>query len=174
MKNYKQLDQLPDYLVGPNGELYSKRNKKDKKWCINNTGYLVTMTVVNGKNSLLLQHRLVYAYYNSSFKIFEKTQFVIDHINSIKTDNRIDNLRLVSGRENVSKERRIKTNLPTGITSTKNGYKAAIQIRGKRHHLGVFNCADKAAEAYNTALLKYTNLNEIPLTLKERKKIWIC
>lgn len=80
---------------------------------------------------------------------------VVDHINSIKTDNRIENLRIITNRENVSKERLIKSGLPTGVSLIKknNRFRSEIYIKGKSIHLGCFKDSISASQAYQNALI---------------------
>lgn len=49
---------------------------------------------------LIPVHRAVYAWYHGS-----TNNMVVDHINDIKTDNRIDNLQLLTPKENIWKHR---------------------------------------------------------------------
>jgi hypothetical protein len=81
-------------------------------------------------------------------------KLVVDHINSDKTDNRINNLRIVTNRENVSKELAIKTGLPTGVSfiKNKNRFKSEIYINRKRIYLGCFKDSILASQAYQNAL----------------------
>jgi hypothetical protein len=77
----------------------------------------------------------------------------VDHINNNKTDNRIENLQLLSPRENVSKRSLIKENKTskyTGVTFDKrrNKWQAQITINGKNNNLGYFPTQEEAAEAY--------------------------
>ena len=56
-------------------------------------GYKYVCLYLNSKRKHYLVHQLVYkAYYGD----YDSTMFVIDHINHIRTDNDISNLRLVS------------------------------------------------------------------------------
>jgi hypothetical protein len=82
---------------------------------------------------------------------------VVDHINNIKTDNRLENLQLISNRENCSKDR-INNITLTGITfdKRKNKYQARIIINNKKIHLGLFN--DKYI-AYIFYKLAINNIN---------------
>ena len=72
----------------------------------------------------------------------------IDHINRIKTDNRICNLRSVSVQQN-------QFNLPgNGYCKTRNDkYAAYIKVNRKKIHLGTFDTEQEAHDAYIKAKL---------------------
>ena len=73
----------------------------------------------------------------------------IDHMNHVRDDNRLVNLRLVTHRVNGSYERGA---YPLGVYFHKGKLKVQIQINGKNEHLGYFDDVDKAAQAYQDAL----------------------
>jgi hypothetical protein len=81
-------------------------------------------------------------------------ELVVDHINSTPLDNRPENLRIITNRENLSKERTQKSGLPTGVhfCKQKNVIKARININGKAKHLGTFSTPEEASQAYQNAL----------------------
>ena len=83
----------------------------------------------------------------------------IDHINHIKTDNRIANLRDVSGQENMRNMLMNKRNTTgyAGVTFHKNTGKfvAQINIKGVKTGLGYYERAEDAGKAYLDALEKY-------------------
>lgn len=74
---------------------------------------------------------------------------VVDHINNIPTDNRLENLQVVTQRINRTKEM-LDKGLPIGVTKNTNGKKFSSKIRhkGKSLHLGSFNTPEEAHEAY--------------------------
>jgi hypothetical protein len=79
---------------------------------------------------------------------------VVDHIDSNKENNSLNNLRVITNRENSSKERTIKSGLPVGVCWDKyrNKYISQIRINNKRIHLGRFNTPEEASNAYQNKL----------------------
>ena len=79
----------------------------------------------------------------------------IDHINGVKDDNRISNLRDVTrienGRNFLRATKRNKTSGLLGVTSHGERWKASIVVLRKRVHLGVFSTKEAAHEAYLAA-----------------------
>jgi len=82
------------------------------------------------------------------------THYQIDHINHNRTDNRIENLRVVTNREN-HQNRAIKNKSGhTGVTldDKKNRWKSQVSILGKTRCIGTYKtveeaiCARKAAD----------------------------
>lgn len=81
----------------------------------------------------------------------------IDHINEDKTDNRLENLQLITPRENTVKSRRKKSGLPTGVTkinTISNPYQSRIYHNGKTINLGSFPTPEEASKAYQDYLNK--------------------
>ncbi len=74
----------------------------------------------------------------------------IDHINHIRTDNRLRNLRAVSAGENC---RNILCNRPhpLGLYRRRNGWSVRIWGDGKLKHVGDYNCFVKAVSARRKA-----------------------
>jgi hypothetical protein len=115
---------------------------------INNKGY----RMVEYDNQVYSAHRLAWFLYYGNFPSKE-----IDHINGIKTDNRITNLREVSTRENCQNRRRnINGKLPGAFYSKKdNRWYAQIKINGKSTHLGIFSTESEASNHYFTMLKQF-------------------
>ena len=81
---------------------------------------------------------------------------VVDHINSNGFDNRVENLKVITHRENNSKERTKKSGLPVGVSFYKKSGKfmSTIYISGKIKYLGLFEKPKEASEAYQYELNK--------------------
>lgn len=82
---------------------------------------------------------------------------VVDHINEIKSDNRLINLQLLDHRNNVIKSIKGGTSKYIGVSwfSNLNKWRATISINGKQKHLGLFECELEASKAYQNAINVY-------------------
>ena len=93
-------------------------------------------------------HRLAWLYMHGIWPIG-----VIDHINHVVSDNRISNLRDVTpdqNREHVISARRCSVTKLLGAhyIARSGKYVARIGIKGKQVHIGTFDTAEAAHEAY--------------------------
>jgi hypothetical protein len=137
------LHEMLDYQ---DGQLVWK-NKKDNlahlngkvAGCMHKSGY----RQIKFGQTLYLAHRIMWIYHNGS--IDENMQ--IDHINGVKNDNRIENLRLVTAQQNCFNRSRHKAK---GYSWSKAAQKwqATIQENGKNKYLGVFVNEEDARNAY--------------------------
>lgn len=103
-------------------------------------------TVVWIRGQRILAHRLAWFYVHGKWP--ENT---IDHINGYKRDNRIANLRDVMHAENMQNlRRRHKDNKSgfQGVIRKRGRYRAAIGTYGKTKHIGTFDTAQEAHDAY--------------------------
>lgn len=81
-------------------------------------------------------------------------KIVVDHINHDKTDNRVENLQLITNRENCSKDVKNKTSKYTGVSWDKHRgrWTSKIKINGNTINLGRYKCELEASEAYQNKL----------------------
>lgn len=87
------------------------------------------------------------------FSYGEWPQKQIDHINGVKDDNRIINLRIADTSENCLNQHGPRINNQVGYQGVhriaKTGrYRACCTVKGIKHHLGVFATAEEAHNAY--------------------------
>ena len=153
MEEWKDIPDYPNYQVNNLGNVRSLKFGKVKllKLGISNRYYNITLHK-NGKGKTFLVHQLVAICFLNHKP--NKDKFVIDHINSDPLDNRLENLRIVTTRENSSKERTIKKGLPVGVYFYKptQKYSSLIRIKDKLKFLGYFNTIEEASQAYQLAL----------------------
>lgn len=99
---------------------------------------------------LVLAHRAIWALHYG-----EWPEFQIDHINHLRGDNRIANLRTVPNAVNAKNMSRRRTNT-SGVQgvywhSAANSWAACITVDGKTKHLGLFGSVASAAAARTRA-----------------------
>jgi len=135
-----EIKNYPNYLIFRNGAVLSKGSKFNKprflKHCFNTAGYkVVCLRDGKGGGKPCFIHRLIAEAYipNKDNKPF------VDHINRIKTDNNISNLRWATSKENnnnMPSDRCINSNNTTGyknISKTKTGYRVIFQRNDFKH-----------------------------------------
>lgn len=104
-----------NYGASKNGDIKNLKKGNIINKNKNNYGYLY-FTIYDKKlkkNINFLQHRFIYEVFNGLIP----KNLEVDHINEIKTDNRIKNLQLLTHKENVQKSRNkqiISTCIKTG------------------------------------------------------------
>lgn len=86
-----------------------------------------------------------------------KHKLVVNHINFCKTDNRVENLEIITARENLNRKHLSSSSKYTGVTWIKKTKKwqSRIVINGKIKHLGSFDSEIEASEHYEKALIAY-------------------
>lgn len=78
----------------------------------------------------------------------------IDHINGVKGDNRISNLRTADAALNTQNERRARSRSLTGVLGVSpvgSKFRAGIGVDGKQCYLGTFPTIEEAQAAYIAA-----------------------
>jgi hypothetical protein len=117
---------------------------------LNGSGY-VTVTIGNKHHRV---HRIIWAMMHGCWP---KGQ--IDHINGVKTDNMVENLRVVTNQEN-QKNVGISKNNSSGVTGVyfdnrRGMWRAQIKVDGKCVFLGRFGTLEQARDARAVAAEKY-------------------
>jgi len=126
-----EIHGFPDYLIYPDGRVWSKKRNIFLKECERKNNYS-NVKIYNGKQKTFMIHRLVAEHYIPN----PENKPEVDHINRNKHDNRVENLRWVSSKENCKNRnpKRVQKNNKLGhknISFTNNKtYKFLIQRKG--------------------------------------------
>lgn len=116
------------------------------KWCYirakSGNEYAVTMIPIGKKQKQLRMHILIMGKGESPY---------IDHKNNNGIDNRKENLRFCTPKQNRqnSYKRKNSTSVFKGVCHDNRGWRATICENGKCMHLGYFKNEIEAANAYN-------------------------
>jgi len=145
----ERLKKLFNY--NPETGLFASKSVNRKVGYINENGY-VRMRI-SGKQ--YYAHQLAWMYVYDEFPIGE-----IDHINHNTSDNRIENLRHGTKSTNLHNQIKPHKNNKSGllgvsIHSCTGKYRAQICVDSKIKHLGLFDTADEAHQAYISAKRMY-------------------
>lgn len=100
-----EIQGYENYLIYPDGRVYSKKNDKFLKPG-NRHGYYHITLCKDGKPKTHFIHRLMGKHYIPN----PNNKPVIDHINRIRNDNRIENLRWATVKENIDNTGMLNTN----------------------------------------------------------------
>tara|TARA_R110000796_G_scaffold35251_2_gene90730 strand:+ start:589 stop:1053 length:465 start_codon:yes stop_codon:yes gene_type:complete len=91
-----EVQGYPKYLIYPDGRVWSRKRKIFMKHQNTSGGYLHVILCHHGKKKFYKIHRLIALHYIPNPE--GKPQ--VDHINRIRNDNRVENLRWATNGEN--------------------------------------------------------------------------
>ena len=166
-ENWKAIDGFPDYEVSDLGRVRSLKYGKAKVLKLGDCrGYCIVNIRIKGVRKTKTVHRLVAAVFLGASDLH------IDHIDMVKTNNCLTNLRYCTHRENhtyrsLASETSSKY---TGVSWYKRDkkWRAQIYINKRFVHLGFFDDERTASQAYQNAL-KIHNAGGKVLSAKEQK-----
>ena len=137
---------------------HSKLNLLKSKILIiqkNQKGYCYVRLFKNNKRKVFIIHTHVWDYFGD--KLRNSFELQVDHIDNNKSNNKIDNLQLLTNRQNRIKETIGKRQIPLGVYPLPSGnYYSKIQINKKVIYLGCFNNVKEASLTYQKRAITVT------------------
>ena len=152
MKQYKfEIDPVQGmvFCISPTGKVMRRAGKTT----VAGYRYIQSYTLKG------LEHRIIWEHVNGQIP----EGLCIDHINGVKQDNRITNLRLVThGQNSQNQHDAHKDNLSTGhkgVYKTKHDrYRVQIGVNKRLIYVGTFETLNDAVNAYkNAATIHHTH-----------------
>jgi hypothetical protein len=146
MGGHQMIDQtrIAELFVYRDGQLFWTTAGPKRLWgkragTVTGKGY--RQVKVSGR--FYPEHRVIFMLYHGY------VPRLLDHINGVRDDNRIENLRPCSQQENMyNTDGWSRHDLPKGVTWHKGGrkYQAQLSINGRNKYLGQYDSAEAAAE----------------------------
>lgn len=134
-----------DHRVGKKRDL-----DKSADYIHKNSGYVNVNLSLTGGQFPYRAHRVAWFLHYGSWP--DKS---LDHINGIKTDNRIENLRPATQQENDRNRKAYKgcSSKYKGVSWSKScqKWKSYIRSNQRQEHLGIYSSEEEAAQAYDKA-----------------------
>ena len=151
MEIWKTIEKYPDYQISNLGNVKSLKFGKEKilKQWIDDLGYCRVDLIKNEK-----VHQLVAIAFLNHTPC--KYKLVINHKNFNRQDNRVENLEIVTQRENANRAHIKSSSKYVGVSWYNYGnknWRARIVINGKQKNIGYYKTEIEASNAYQNALL---------------------
>ena len=162
IKKYPDKDILNQMFDYKNGQLLWKNwNNQNKRIgniagsCSHNYRYWRVSLTFNGKNSHYYLHRLIWIWHYGNIP----TGYEVDHIDLNKSNNKIENLRLITHYENKKKQK-FPVNNTSGMQGVYwypnyNKWLVKIMEKNKPIHIGYYENKADAIKARKAAEIQY-------------------
>lgn len=152
IKGYETL-----YKICEIGVVVNIQTGRNLKPALDGRGYLGVVLYKNTKPKTHRIHRLVAEAFLD--KKPKGRELIVDHIDNDPLNNKVENLQIITTRENSSKDKKDGTSRYIGVSFRKkrNNWIARTRINGKEKYLGSFDNEIDAAGAYHNELKKIDN-----------------
>tara|TARA_R110000851_G_C12789186_1_gene536185 strand:+ start:120 stop:635 length:516 start_codon:yes stop_codon:yes gene_type:complete len=159
---YELLYQISNLGNVKSLERITSHNHKKKERILvlnkNSSGYLLVSLYKNSLQKTFSVHQLVAI----SFLNHKPNGFtlVVNHKDFNKKNNNVDNLEVVTVRENVNQKHMLSSSIYTGVSWSKsnNKWHSQIHIEKKSKSLGFYKTEEEASIAYEIALNNLLNI----------------
>jgi hypothetical protein len=144
---YKVIKGFENYSVSNLGNVKNNKTERILKSSDEGHGYLKLTLIKNKVRKTVKVHKLV----ANAFLLNPEHKVCIDHINGVRTDNKMNNLRFASHSQN-SQNKSISSNNISGTTGVSfhrstNKWCAKIGLNNKQIHIGLYETKDEAIQA---------------------------
>jgi hypothetical protein len=150
----EQWEEIPNskYEISNIGNIRRIGNINNYKLGLDENGYVVYRILYNDRPKTKRVHRLV----GNIFIPNPDNLPQLDHINGNRADNRVENLRWCSSSQNQCNKGKYKNNKSgfKGVHNNNGFWRATIWNNNKYNHIGYFNTAEDAYEAYKEKALE--------------------
>ena len=116
-------------------------------------GYIIVVLSKGGRNKTRHVHKLVAEAFLGHTPCGHKE--VVDHVNGNRSDNRLENLRLTTQRDNLTRNRNGKYSKYPGVSKYQDRWVSQIYFDGTSFCIGYFDNEKQASWAYQEALSLY-------------------
>ena len=150
---------------------YKRELFKIHKQRVNSHGYYIITLRKENEIKTFSVHKLVAMAFLNHIPCGMK--LVVNHKNFDKLDNRVENLEIVSNRENANRKHIKSSSEYTGVIVNKkriNSFISKIKIKSQSIHLGYYEDEKKASEMYELAVKLVDKYNGSPKDFRELVK----
>lgn len=155
---HKAIKGYEDYLISDTGQVYSLKSEKYLKLQVDRYGYNYIQLCGELESKKLKVHRLV----AQAFIPNPENKPTVDHVNRIRSDNRVENLRWANYKEQV--DNKDYKDLCRHLNNiSKIGGKKGGKVRGEQLAIPIIEILDNELKEYK-CLIDVPNMNKTTLS----------
>ena len=147
-----EIQGFENYMIYEDGRVWSKNGKGRflKPTSINKKGYLGVCLCNKDIKKTMKIHRLIALHYIPN----PENKPEVDHIDNNRQNNNIENLRWATRSENNCNKGVYGEVNFKGVSKHRNKFRASSTRNGKKIHIGIYDTAEEAGEAFDLFKVK--------------------